>query len=161
MEGGDLNGLAKEEGVTSVDADTATIVTVTKKNETETPHPSNPTLLLRNMTRLWHVAPDGRRYEIPTDIDWVRNYKVLTASSVDCMTNETLIQARGGQGNCAGTLDVINWIMGQVNANKGCMMVAYGGLLHMHRERDLVNSTTGVLLDNDIDTWASPEPKDT
>ena len=47
--------------------------------------------------------------------------------------------------------------MGQVNANKGCMMVAYGGLIHMHRERDFVNSTTCVLLDDDIDTWASPK----
>ena len=36
-------------------------------------------------------------------------------------------------------------------------MVAYGGLIHMHRERDFVNRTTGALLDNDIDTWASPK----
>ena len=85
-------------------------------------------------------------------MDWVRNYNVFTANSVDYMTNKTLIQARGGQGNCPGILDVINWIMGQVNSNKGCMMMAYGGLIHMHRERDFVNSTNGVLRDNDIDT---------
>ena len=35
------------------------------------------------------------------------------------------------------------------------MMIAYGELIHFHREKDFVNKTTGQYIDDDFDMFAS------
>jgi hypothetical protein len=67
------------------------------------------------------------------------------------------IEAGSKQRNCTGTLDVLNWLSTIVNDNrngKGCLMVAYGGLIHTLRERDFVDKS-GKYLDDDIDSKAN------
>mmetsp|Transcript_25619 Transcript_25619/g.46328 ORF Transcript_25619/g.46328 Transcript_25619/m.46328 type:complete len:333 (-) Transcript_25619:162-1160(-) len=119
--------------------------------------PSNPTRLTPNMAKLWFAShADEQKYEVPTDIEWIKNYGGLTANGgVRYLTNRTWIQTRGKQGNCAGALPVFNWIMKQVIENDGCLMLAYGELIHIHREKDFVNEQ-GKFIDDDIDLWASP-----
>jgi len=120
--------------------------------------PSNPTRLSPNMAKLWFASnADERKYEVPTDMEWIKKYgRGLDADGgVRYLTNRTWIEARGKQGNCAGALQVFNWIMKQVIEKNGCLMVAYGQLIHIHREEDFVNKL-GKFIDDDIDLWASP-----
>ena len=52
---------------------------------------------------------------------------------------------------------MLNWLSTIVNDNsngKGCLMVAYGGLIHTLRERDFVDKS-GKYLDDDIDSKAN------
>mmetsp|Transcript_24446 Transcript_24446/g.39793 ORF Transcript_24446/g.39793 Transcript_24446/m.39793 type:complete len:334 (-) Transcript_24446:157-1158(-) len=121
--------------------------------------PSNPTRLSPNMAKLWFASnADERKYEVPTDMEWIKKYgRGLDADGgVRYLTNRTWIETRGKQGNCAGALQVFNWIMKQVIEKNGCLMVAYGQLIHIHREEDFVNKL-GKFIDDDIDLWASPE----
>ena len=58
--------------------------------------------------------------------------------------------------NCTGTLDVLNWLSTNENVNsrrndKGSLMVAYGGLIHVLWEKDFVDKDTGNYLDDDND----------
>jgi len=119
--------------------------------------PSNPTRLSPNMAKLWFASnADEQKYEVPTDIEWIMKYRARSANGgVKYLTNRTWIQTRGEQGNCAGALQVFNWIMKQVIENNGCLMLAYGELIHIHREKDFVNKR-GEFIDDDIDLWASP-----
>lgn len=73
------------------------------------------------------------------------------------LRNTTEVAARGKLGKCTSTLDVLAWLMDKVNDNNGNLMIAYGELIHIHREKDFVNKTTGKYIDDDIDTWASLE----
>lgn len=116
----------------------------------ETPS-SNPPLRLTQ--KAW-FAHGGRQFEGPTDDLWIET-SGQAASEVTYLTNHTQIRMRGGKGNCTGALEVFSWIMNQVNARGGCLMVAYGQLLHLNREADFVNKE-GVFYDDDIDTWAPP-----
>eukprot|EP00579_Thalassiosira_antarctica_P013844 CAMPEP_0201929716 /NCGR_PEP_ID=MMETSP0903-20130614/23588_1 /ASSEMBLY_ACC=CAM_ASM_000552 /TAXON_ID=420261 /ORGANISM="Thalassiosira antarctica, Strain CCMP982" /LENGTH=376 /DNA_ID=CAMNT_0048468569 /DNA_START=67 /DNA_END=1194 /DNA_ORIENTATION=- len=124
----------------------------------DTSPPGNPTLISQNMSELWfHSAANGMRFELPTDINWIRNFKGIAGSRLDSpfyMRDLKEIEERGNQGSCTGVLDVLGWLMGEVNGNDGCLMVAYGELIHIHREKDFVDST-GNFFDDDIDTWAS------
>ena len=58
---------------------------------------------------------------------------------------------------CRGALEVFDWLATKVNDRNGCMIVAYGDLIHLHREKDFVNPTTKEFFDDDIDAWTSLE----
>mmetsp|Transcript_906 Transcript_906/g.1945 ORF Transcript_906/g.1945 Transcript_906/m.1945 type:complete len:408 (+) Transcript_906:177-1400(+) len=129
---------------------------------TATPSTYNPTLLSPNSnedTKVWFAsAANKMRFELPTDMDWIRRYKGIAGSNRDApfyMRPVIEIEERGTQGGCAGVLEVLHWLTNQVNDNKGCLMVAYGELIHLHREKDFVNSETMQFFDDDIDLWAS------
>lgn len=98
-------------------------------------------------------------FELPTDIDWVRTLRPFGANRVDYMLRDTNnITKRGKQGGCSGSLDVLAWLMSEVNAVKNsCLMIAYGELIHLYREGDFVDNTTGRYFDDDIDTFVSLE----
>ena len=121
----------------------------------------NPTLLPPGMPKLWLVS-NGVRYEIPTDADWITKYYSYSPNSwkqhkveyIRGYTDE--VEAYSKQINCTGTLDVLNWLSTNENSNgrttsKGCLMVAYGGLIHTLREKEFVDTNTGAFLDDDID----------
>ncbi len=55
------------------------------------------------------------------------------------------------------TFDVLAWLMDEINAQSGTLMVTYGGLIRLFREKHLVNPETGEFYGDDIDTWATPD----
>jgi len=76
---------------------------------------------------------------------------------VTYLRNTHELVLRGKKGNCTSTLDVFAWLMDELNKRHLILMIAYGELIHVHREKDFVDSTTGRYIDDDIDTWASFE----
>mmetsp|Transcript_28252 Transcript_28252/g.51483 ORF Transcript_28252/g.51483 Transcript_28252/m.51483 type:complete len:109 (-) Transcript_28252:81-407(-) len=106
---------------------------------TATPSTDNPTLLLPNSseeTKVWFTsAANEMRFELPTDMDWIRRYKGIAGSRRDApfyMRPVIEIEECGTQGGCMGVLEVLHWLTNQVNNNNGCLMVAYGELIHLH-----------------------------
>jgi hypothetical protein len=67
------------------------------------------------------------------------------------------VLARGKLGKCTSPLDVLAWLMDEVNEKNGTLMIAYGELIHIHREKDFVDKTNGKYIDDDIDMWAPLE----
>lgn len=118
----------------------------------------NPTLLSQNTPKLWIVSSANEvRFELPTDIEWIRKWPGMRSFNSFYLRDAKEIEERGKQGSCTGVLDVLDWLMSEVNdTNNGCLMIAYGELIHMHREKDFVNNM-GQFLDDDIDTWVSLE----
>jgi len=72
------------------------------------------------------------------------------------LRNTTEIAARGKFGECTPLVDVIDWLTHQVNTQNGTLMVAYGELIHLHREKDFADKD-GNWFDDDFDLWASGE----
>jgi len=166
---------------------------------------NNPTRLYPNATRLWITASASdsssvtggsnrkvkvpqQSYELPTNLEWVHNYKGCAAPKVDgpkYLRDISQIENRRDSENygntkkkCGGAMEVFEWITSQVFQGKGedevgtttfvkhdgenetqdedhVMMIAYGDLIHLHREKDFVNATTGEFYDDDIDLWVS------
>lgn len=108
-------------------------------------------------------AATDETFRIPTDMHYLAKWGGLAqfskskGSKVSYMRKAADVTARGKLGDCAPTLDLLAWLMGKVNAKNGTLMIAYGELIHIHREKDFVNKTTGKYIDDDIDTWASLE----
>ena len=122
-----------------------------KENKTQS---NNPTLLFHNMSKVPFIL-DGKTLDIPNDIDWIRSFGGLSGRAV-YMRDENKIKERGRRGNCTGVLDVFAWLMEEVHRKNGILLIAYGGLIHVNREKDFVDKN-GNYLDDDIDTWASLE----
>jgi len=57
--------------------------------------------------------------------------------------------------DCRPSLEVLSWLMNQVICDNGTMMMAYGELIHMFREKALARDD-GTYFDDDFDTWATP-----
>jgi len=103
-------------------------------------------------------------FYIPTDNDYLTKFAghYTFARSrkwqrkVSYFRSKKDIVARGKARNCTSTLDVLAWLMDMVNAKHGLLMLAYGQLIHIHREKEFVDKKGGYL-DDDIDTWASLE----
>mmetsp|Transcript_38009 Transcript_38009/g.80067 ORF Transcript_38009/g.80067 Transcript_38009/m.80067 type:complete len:332 (-) Transcript_38009:215-1210(-) len=55
------------------------------------------------------------------------------------------------------TMEVLSYLVNEVNARNGTLILTYGGLLHVCREKSLVNPDTGEFWDDDIDMWANLE----
>mmetsp|Transcript_2912 Transcript_2912/g.4447 ORF Transcript_2912/g.4447 Transcript_2912/m.4447 type:complete len:345 (+) Transcript_2912:196-1230(+) len=74
------------------------------------------------------------------------------------LRNKHEFMARGQLLTCKPVLDVFAWLMDEVNARNHTLMLAYGDLIHFHREKDFMNKTTGKYFDeDDLDLWASLE----
>mmetsp|Transcript_6565 Transcript_6565/g.14545 ORF Transcript_6565/g.14545 Transcript_6565/m.14545 type:complete len:430 (+) Transcript_6565:741-2030(+) len=101
----------------------------------------------------------GRTFELPTDTDWIVNYRGWKEPrhKVSYARDEKEILARGSQGKCAGALVVLDWIMDKVHEVNGMLMLAYGDLIHIHREKDFVDKETGQYIDDDIDSMVNLE----
>jgi len=56
---------------------------------------------------------------------------------------------------CTKSLDVYAWLMDQTNSRNETMMITYGGLIHVLREREFV-FPNGAYIDDDFDTWVTP-----
>jgi UDP-sugar transporter A1/2/3 len=112
--------------------------------------------------KLFFTAVTHETFRVPTDMQYVSEQtgytdKGFKGGKVKCMRTYRDIKRRGKAENCAPTLDVLAWLMEQVNAKEGALIIAYGELIHIHREKDFVNATTGKYIDDDIDLWASLE----
>lgn len=55
---------------------------------------------------------------------------------------------------CASALDVLDWLMGEMAVQGRVLVLAYGDLIHFHRDGGIINTTTGRYFDDDIDLWA-------
>merc|ERR1719491_114658 len=87
----------------------------------------------------------------------VSSFIKTPGSKVMYLRSTKKLVLRGKEGNCASTLDVLAWLMDELNKRHLILMIGYGELIHVHREKDFVNSTTGDYIDDDIDTWATLE----
>jgi len=65
------------------------------------------------------------------------------------------IQATGEAGNCKSMPRVLQWLFAEMSKRNCTLMLAYGGLIHVYREGDLINNQTGKYIDDDLDLWAS------
>jgi len=61
---------------------------------------------------------------------------------------------------CSPTLEVFSWLMDQVNSRNLTMMIGYGELIHLLREKALIHSD-GTYYDDDFDTWVTPSSFET
>lgn len=64
------------------------------------------------------------------------------------------ILSRKSASNCSTSLQVLEWVTNEVQLRKGALVVAYGSLLHVFRERHFIDNH-GTYHDDDIDMWAS------
>lgn len=95
-------------------------------------------------------------FKLP-DLDWVkRNNAYASAKLVVYPRDKNDIIEQGSRGNCTASLDVLAWLLDAVNKeDNSVFMVAYGGLIHLHREGGFVNNATGKWWDDDLDTFVS------
>lgn len=80
--------------------------------------------------------------------------RARSVKRVSYLRNTKDIKARGLQGSCTNAVDVLGWIMDEVNKENMTMMIAYGELIHLYREGDFVKKGTGRYIDDDFDTFA-------
>jgi hypothetical protein len=59
--------------------------------------------------------------------------------------------------NCTPVLDVLAWVTHECKLRDQGAMLAYGGLIYLHRDLDFVDTETGEFRDDDFDLWVSPE----
>ena len=67
------------------------------------------------------------------------------------------IEAVSRSRQCSRVSTVLAWLMKCAEKRKESLMLAYGVLLHYHRENTIWNSSNGDYLDDDVDLWASPD----
>ena len=109
------------------------------------------------------VSATNEKFRISTDMHHNVKLRPMQAKKVRYLRNTRDIITRGKAGNCTvSTLDVLAWIMNEVNnvkndSKSSTLMIAYGGLIHIHREKEFVSKTTGQYIDDDVDLWASLE----
>lgn len=97
-------------------------------------------------------------FTVASNTTYILNHRAYSCKFVTYLRNETEIHARGTQGNCnTSSIEVLCWLMERVNKKGGTLIMAYGGLLHAHREKNFVNNSTGKYLDNDFDLWSSAQ----
>lgn len=64
-------------------------------------------------------------------------------------------------GRCTNSLNVLAWVMNEINKRNQTMMIAYGGLIHIFRENDFVEPDGNNYIDDDFDMWVTPESFET
>jgi len=137
---------------------TITDVTISRVGEVDLD--SNVTDIDNHVT---FVSATNETFRISTDMHHNVKLLPLQAKKVRYLRNTADIITRGKAGNCTlSSLDVLAWIMNEVNnvkhdSKSSTLMIAYGGLIHIHREKEFVNKTTGQYIDDDVDLWASLE----
>jgi len=116
-----------------------------------------------NDSKNLNFTSNNKTYYLPTHNTLLRKWNGAFSfmknpdHRVTYLRNTTQSVLRGKEGNCASTLDVLAWLMDELNKRHLILMMGYGGLIHLHREKDFVDSTTGRYIDDDIDTWATLE----
>ena len=85
----------------------------------------------------------------------LKSFVTQPGSRVAYLRNTTDLLKRGKQKNCASVLDVLAWIMDKISKRNHVLMAAYNQLIHVHREKGFVNTTTGDYIDDEFDTWAN------
>ncbi|KAL7546949.1 hypothetical protein ACHAWF_010273 [Thalassiosira exigua] len=100
------------------------------------------------------LSSENETFHLPKREAW-GEFRCANGCSATYVRRTQTIEARGRRGGCAPVLEVFEWLSREVDRNAGRLMLAYGSLIHLHREGDLVNKTTGKLLDDDIDLWVS------
>jgi len=116
-----------------------------------------------NDSKMLNFTSNKITYYLPTSNALLQKWNGLHSFAktpgrrVTYLRNTTELVLRGKEGNCASTLDVFAWLMDELNKRHLILMIGYGELIHVHREKDFVNSTTGNYIDDDIDTWATLE----
>lgn len=114
---------------------------------------------LRNGPVTFYNPTSGKTFKLPNRFDYMNNNGHTNKNGLQqsYIRDTEEIKARGEEGNCVSTLHVIDWLMKKVNERSSVLMLAYGGLIHYHREKDFINSETGEYIDDDFDFWTSLE----
>ena len=94
-------------------------------------------------------------FRLPTNPDYINRLPNYKAKLVRYLRNTKDIVARGMYGKCANTLEILGWIMDEANKKNGILMIAYGELIHVHREKDFVHKENGTYIDDDFDMLVS------
>mmetsp|Transcript_15985 Transcript_15985/g.20891 ORF Transcript_15985/g.20891 Transcript_15985/m.20891 type:complete len:331 (+) Transcript_15985:51-1043(+) len=76
-------------------------------------------------------------------------------TTVEYFKSQDLMISRQNLTNCTNSLDVLAWLMNEINSYNETLMITYGGLIHVLREREFVRSN-GEYIDDDFDTWVTP-----
>jgi len=86
-----------------------------------------------------------------------KDYSSFSASNgtVRYLRNFVDVRAAGERNSCTSLPRVLQWLTAEMSNRNDTLMVAYGGLIHMYRERDFLDNMTGKYIDDDIDFWAS------
>ena len=107
-------------------------------------------------------SPDGKlKLTLPTENsylqEWGGSQTFFTSYGTDVryLRNKAEFSIRSKQGNCANSLDVLSYIMNKVNKRNKVLMMGYGQLIHLHREKDFMDKTTLDYFDDDFDLWAT------
>lgn len=104
----------------------------------------------------WNSATN-KTFMLPTDTKYITNElkpgNVNWRKGARYLRNTVDILEHGKKGNCGSSLDVVAWLMDKVNERDGVLMLAYGELIHLHREKDFVLED-GKYIDDDFDFWA-------
>lgn len=67
------------------------------------------------------------------------------------------VAARKKSGGCGRTLDVLAWLMDEMNTRNATLMLGYGNLIRVHREKEFIDTKNGKYLDDDFDLMAPPQ----
>ena len=99
---------------------------------------------------------------VETDKHFLRTWKGIMSfrnnpqGLVRYIRPETEIVAAGSSRTCAKILDVLAALFAELSLMEDHeVMIAYGGLIHVRREEDFVNKTSGKYFDDDIDIWVN------
>jgi len=107
------------------------------------------------------TSTTNQLFRLPTDNDYLLQWGGIgvflnsTQRQVKYLRNTTEIMSYFSKSDCASTLDVLAWLMDKINEKKSLSIIAYGNLIHVHREKDFINKTTGDYIDDDVDLWVS------
>eukprot|EP00934_Nitzschia_sp_Nitz4_P000534 Nitzschia sp. Nitz4//scaffold482_size5428//1374//3338//NITZ4_009225-RA/size5428-processed-gene-0.3-mRNA-1//-1//CDS//3329552875//534//frame0 len=83
------------------------------------------------------------------------SFKPMSALNVQYLRNHSEWEERRAQTlSCSSSIEVLEWIMNRVNCLQGTLVVAYGELIHMNREKTLLKPD-GTYFDDDFDTWVT------
>lgn len=100
-------------------------------------------------------SPVNETLKVSTDPVFYQNLQVNDCAGVAYFGDLGSRTARGELGKCSSVLEVLSYVMNEVNDQNGELILGYGGLIHSFREKEFVNPKTGQYIDNDFDLWTS------
>jgi len=93
-------------------------------------------------------------------LDFLREWKGYPSfrrgGVVKYVRTDDEIETMSRRRQCSRMLTVLTWLIQNAEERTESMMLAYGSLLHYHRENTIWNSSNAEYLDDDFDLWASP-----
>merc|ERR1712151_741875 len=103
----------------------------------------------RNRQILNFTSNNRKIHFIPIDYDYllkwgaVNEFRASESGYASYFRGIRAIVKRGKDGKCSSALDVLSWFMNKVEENKSIAMITYGNLIHLYREKNFINQTTG------------------